>query len=48
MQAQGVLHIRRNQYDRSRVAFRHFCDFGGTSRASEFAQLTLIARFGGQ
>ncbi|CCJ79001.1 2C-methyl-D-erythritol 2,4-cyclodiphosphate synthase(EC:4.6.1.12) [Cronobacter muytjensii 530] len=48
MQAQGVLHIRRDKHQRAGVAFRHFRHLDGAGRAGQFTQLTLIARFDGQ
>lgn len=45
MQTQGILHIRGNQYHRTRVSLSDFCHQRGARRASKFAQLALIARF---
>ncbi|EFC57157.1 hypothetical protein ENTCAN_05670 [Enterobacter cancerogenus ATCC 35316] len=44
MQAQGILHIRRNQDYRPRMALSDFCHQRGARRAREFAQLALVAR----
>ena len=48
MQAQGVLHIWRNQHHRPRMTFSDLRHQRGAGRAREFTQLALVARFVGQ
>ncbi|MNC09026.1 hypothetical protein D3C75_566410 [compost metagenome] len=48
MQAQGVLHVRRNQHHWPWMALCNLGNQRGAGRTREFTQLALVARFAGQ
>ncbi len=48
MQAQGVLHIRRDQHHWPLMTLCNFRNQRGAGCAGQFTQLALVARFAGQ
>ena len=47
MQAQRVLHIGRDEHDRTSMTFGNFCHQCGTGSSCKFTQQALVARFHG-